>query len=147
MTSLRIIVVGVGGVGVGDVNGRWIEVLPGEAVLVVVHPDLKDSPLHPDFLAELLNHRLLLPLDLPPDLLRKAQHLLLLLLGEFRPEPLLHHLSRSRSRRRHQCTSPHFPASSMVLVLLLLVRLRRDQRPGHAVGHYHLVRGRHRRRY
>lgn len=60
---------------------------PG-GVLVVMHPNLEDLPLHPNLGTEPLNLFVTLPLYPPPDPLGELHHPLLLLLGELGPEPL-----------------------------------------------------------
>lgn len=60
-----------------------------EGVLVVVHPYLEDLALDPGFVAEIVHSLVVLSLDPPPDRLGKAQHLVFLILSEFRSESLL----------------------------------------------------------
>ncbi|KAG0499853.1 hypothetical protein HPP92_004544 [Vanilla planifolia] len=72
--------------------------LPRQAVLVVVHPNLENPSLDPNLVAKLLHRSLLHLLQLPLHLLRKAQHLLLLLRSKLCPEPLLRHGSRRCGR-------------------------------------------------
>ncbi|PON85030.1 hypothetical protein TorRG33x02_191300 [Trema orientale] len=57
-------------------------------ILVIVHPHLENVSLHPNLGAELVDRRLVLPLNPPPNPLREFQHPILLLRREFRPEPL-----------------------------------------------------------
>lgn len=57
---------------------------------MIVHPNFKDFPSNPKASAKPLDLVFLLfPLQLPPQLVREAQHFLLLLLRELGPEPLL----------------------------------------------------------
>lgn len=57
---------------------------------MVMHPHLEHLPTHPNTSAEPLYLIIqILPLQFPPQLLRKPQHLLLLLCRELRPETLL----------------------------------------------------------
>lgn len=85
-----------------------------ESVLVIVHPDLEDVALDAGVAAELLNHRLVLLLNSPPQCFSQPQHSILLLLREFRPESLLPAAIRVRhvllllppARRRRQSQRP-----------------------------------------
>ncbi|PON65312.1 hypothetical protein PanWU01x14_118290 [Parasponia andersonii] len=57
-------------------------------ILVIVHPHLQNVSLHPNLGAELVDRRLVLPLNPPPNPLREFQHPILLLRREFCPESL-----------------------------------------------------------
>ena len=83
-------------------------------MLVVVHPHLEDVALHAGLVAELLNYVVVMLLNPPPQLLRQLQHLILLLLREFRPIPLL----RPGAHVRH-----------VVVFLASPGRRRQSQRP------------------
>lgn len=72
-------------------------------MLVIMHPNLEDLPANTKLGAKRIHLRLILPLNPPPDLLRKINHLHLLLRREFRPEPLL----GRRSHEWHMDASGH----------------------------------------
>jgi len=85
----------------------------GRRVLMVMHPNFEDLPTNSNASAEPLNLIIqILPLKLPTKLLRKRQHLLLLICAELRPEPLLTPpiaavIHPSRTFRTHRVL--HFP--------------------------------------
>lgn len=106
--TIPITIVGGGGGAVVVVNGHHdspiisnivismnniiiITIPLHESALVVMHPDLENILPNPNLLAELLHQALVLLPHLPPKSLRQLLHLLLLLSGEFRPEPLPSH--------------------------------------------------------
>lgn len=60
-----------------------------QGVLVVVHPNLEHMTFHAHFATELLHHCLVMLLNPPPQPLCQTEHLILLLLRELGPEPLL----------------------------------------------------------
>ena len=57
-------------------------------IFVIVHPNLENISLNPNLGAELVDGRIVLPLNPPPNPLREFKHLILLLRREFRPKPL-----------------------------------------------------------
>lgn len=73
---------------VGVAIATAIDVPLADGVLVVVHPYLEHGPFDADLGAELLDQLLVPFLHLPPDSLSEFKHPLLLVLAEFRPEPL-----------------------------------------------------------
>jgi hypothetical protein len=107
---------------------RRLDALDGEAVLVVVHPDLEHAALDADLLAEGVHHGVVQVLQAPPHALRELQHPRLLLRRELGAEPLL----RRPDRRR--------PARAVHLVRLRGAVHRRAQRHG---VHERLVVERH----
>lgn len=110
--------------------GRGNYILLGKIMLVVMHPNLKNSSLHSNLLTELLHHTLLLLLNLPSNFLCKPQHLLLLLRRELRSESLLVH------HRPWIHPSPDPCPCRLLLLLRLWVPAAPTE---HVVRHYHVV--------
>lgn len=83
---------------------------------MVMHPNFEDLPTHPNASAKPLYLIIKIPpLKLPTKLLRKPQHLLLLIFRELRPEPLLAvaaPILRGRAFSRRQVL--HFPVEVAV---------------------------------
>jgi len=59
-------------------------------MLVVMHPDLQNTLTDTNFITKLLHNSFILLLHSPPHLIREQIHLVLLILRELGPEPLLH---------------------------------------------------------
>lgn len=59
-------------------------------MLVVMHPDLQNTLPDTNFITKLLHNSLILLLHPPAHLIREQIHLILLILRELGPEPLLH---------------------------------------------------------
>ncbi|WVZ25926.1 hypothetical protein V8G54_004470 [Vigna mungo] len=71
-----------------------------KGVLVVVHPHLEDPSRDPNVIAELLDQSIIPFLHSPPQFLREVLHLLLLLLAELGPVPLLRVLALQHHARK-----------------------------------------------
>jgi hypothetical protein len=85
------------------------------SILVVVHPHFEHVALDADLGAELVELHVIVPLNPPPDPLRKLQHPILLLLCELRPEPL-HTGRRPHSLRRLR---PSIPTTATIMMMAI----------------------------
>lgn len=73
---------------VATVRGGVSLIFPPKSVLIVMHPNLENSLVYPDFIAEICDQLFVSLLHLPPNSLCEFQHFILLILGEFCPESL-----------------------------------------------------------